>query len=69
MDDLCNKATKQQTYQEFHETGKAPKRVHFILHDNEDWREEITHTLDVTWRKKTWLHQTKMAKSITDMFL
>ena len=32
-----------------HKPSKAPESIHFILHDDQNWRQQVTHALDITW--------------------
>ena len=35
------------TYQSLHDARKAPEGIHFILHDDQDRRQEVTHSLHI----------------------
>lgn len=39
------------THDSLHQPGEAPEGVHLILHDNQYRRQQVTHSLDVTYTR------------------
>ena len=46
------KRNSGRTDHPLHKPGKAPESIHFILHDDQNRRQQVTHALDITWRAR-----------------
>lgn len=36
-------------HHKFHEATETPEGIHFVLNNEEDWGQEVTHALNVAW--------------------
>lgn len=35
------------TYDSLHEPNKTPKRINFVAHHGQNWRQQVAHSLDI----------------------